>query len=312
MASDCFNDRPEISLYIQCVIYILKIDCVFNSTYRSFLFSMQSAKMAENEKNAAGVPPLTDSTGHGINSINNNNSSGVVIQEAKSVHGQPSNISVGGDGITTVSINPTMNNPAAGQQLGENAATKIKGNNEVAMPTYLNGGSHHGESGMAGHGMTSPPISPQQNQSMTADSPSLATGLSPTGVAQTRGAAVMGPPGVAHGHLAGTGPPPGHPAQGQGFRSPQGHSVKTDATLPDSAAVSPLSSESLGDGAGSPSNAVKRTLSGAQPVAAANTTEESAEEKQTASSGAADSSSEGKFNIHCNIQTVYDCIISLS
>ena len=276
-----------------------------NLTKHSLFLSIQSAKMAENEKNAAGVPPLTDSTGHGINSINNNNSSGVVMQEPKSVHGQPSNISVGGDGITTVSINPTMNNPAAGQQLGENAATKIKGNNEVAMPTYLNGGSHHGESGMAGHGMTSPPISPQQNQSMTADSPSLATGLSPTGVAQTRGASVMGPPGAAHGHLAGTGPPPGHPAQGQGLRSPQGPSVKTDATLPDSAAVSPLSSESLGDGAGSPSNAVKRTLSGAQPVAAANTTEESGDEKQTASSGAADSGTAGRINIHFDIQSLY-------
>ena len=227
------------------------------------------------------------------------------MQEAKSVHGQPSNIGVGGDGITTVSINPTMN--TSGQQLGENAATKIKGNNDVAMPTYLNGGSHHGEAGMAGHGMTSPPVSPQQNQSMTADSPSLSAGLSPTGVAQTRGAAVLGPPGAAHGHLAGTGPPPGHPAQGQGLRSPQGPSVKTDANLSDSAAVSPLSSESLGDGAGSPSNAVKRTLSGAQPVAAANTTEESGEDKQTASSGAADSSTGGKVALYCNC----DSIISL-
>ena len=105
--------------------------------------------------------------------------------------------------------------------------------------------------------------------------------------------------------MAGTGPPPGHPAQGQGLRSPQGPSVKTDATLPDSAAVSPLSSESLGDGAGSPSNAVKRTLSGAQPVAAANTTEESGDEKQTASSGAADSGTAGRINIHFDIQSLY-------
>ena len=69
--------------------------------------------MAENEKNAAGVPPLTDATisgvagvGHGINSINYNI---VVMQGPKGVHGQPSNIGIGGDGITTVSINPTMN-----------------------------------------------------------------------------------------------------------------------------------------------------------------------------------------------------------
>ena len=223
--------------------------------------------MAENEMNATGVQPLTDSTGHGINSINNNNS--VVMQEAKSV--QPSNIGVGPDGIATVSIN------SPGQQLGENAA-KTKGNNEVAKPMYLNGGSHHGDMVM-----TSPPISPQQN--MTADVPSLAA-LSPTGVAQTRGA-VMGPPGAAHG------PPPGHPAQGQGLRSPQGPTVKTDVAHSDSAAVSPLSLESQ-DGAGSPSNAVKRTLSGAQPVAAGNNTEESGDEKQTASSGAAESGSAGK------------------
>ena len=76
--------------------------------------------MAENEKNAAGVPPLTDSSVsgapagvvHGINSINNNN---VVMQGVKGsagVHGQPSNVGVGGDGITTVSINPTMNSSA--------------------------------------------------------------------------------------------------------------------------------------------------------------------------------------------------------
>ena len=250
--------------------------------------------MAENEKNAAGVPPLTDSTisgvqvaGHGIN-INNNP---VVMQEVKSVHGQPSNLGVGADGITTVSINPSMNQAAG--PLGDNAATtiihpiKTKGN-EAGMPTYLNGGSHHGD----GHGMRSPPISPQQNQSLAADSPSVAAGLSPTGVTQTRGAAVLGahntPPGAAHGHVAGTGPPPGHPAQGQGLRSPQVPSVKTDGGISDSAAVSPLSSESQGDGAGSPSNAVKRTLSGAQPVAAASTTEDSGEEKQAAGNAAPD------------------------
>ena len=78
--------------------------------------------MAENEKNAAGVPPLTDSSGsgapagvvYGTNSINNNN---VVMQGVKgnaAVHGQPSNVGVGGDGITTVSINPTMNSSAGG------------------------------------------------------------------------------------------------------------------------------------------------------------------------------------------------------
>ena len=104
--------------------------------------------MAENEKNAAGVPPLTDSTisgvqGVGINSINNNS---VVMQGPKSVHGQPSNIGVGGDGITTVSINPAINSatgsnvepsvhaPHSGQQhMGGDAATivhptKPKGN----------------------------------------------------------------------------------------------------------------------------------------------------------------------------------------
>ena len=65
--------------------------------------------MAENEKNAAGVPPLSDSSGapagvvYGTNSINNNS---VVMQGVK---GQPSHVGVGGDGITTVSINPTMN-----------------------------------------------------------------------------------------------------------------------------------------------------------------------------------------------------------
>ena len=93
--------------------------------------------MAENEKNAAGVPPLADSTisgvqGVGINSINNN---AVVMQGPKSVHGQPSNIGVGGDGITTVSINPTINSatgsnaehgPHSGQQhMGGDAATNI-------------------------------------------------------------------------------------------------------------------------------------------------------------------------------------------
>ena len=93
--------------------------------------------MAENEKNAAGVPPLTDSTisgvpvvGHGMNSINNN----VVMQGGKGVHGQPSNIGVGGDGITTVSINPTMNSltgsnvePAVhvGQHMSGDGATPI-------------------------------------------------------------------------------------------------------------------------------------------------------------------------------------------
>ena len=50
----------------------------------------------------AGAPGV----GHGINSINNNN---VVMQGVK---GQPSNVGVGGDGITTVSINPTMNSSA--------------------------------------------------------------------------------------------------------------------------------------------------------------------------------------------------------
>ena len=97
--------------------------------------------MAENKKNAAGVPPLADSTisgvqgvGHGINSINNNTS--VVMQGAKGVHGQPSNICVGDDGITNVSINPAMNSttgsnveptahaPHSGQQhMGGDAAT---------------------------------------------------------------------------------------------------------------------------------------------------------------------------------------------
>ena len=92
--------------------------------------------MAENEKNAAGVPPLADSTmsgvqgvGHGIN-INNNNSVG--MPGPKTVHGQPSNIGVGGDGITTVSINPAMNSATSSNMesaghahLGGEAATTI-------------------------------------------------------------------------------------------------------------------------------------------------------------------------------------------
>jgi len=92
--------------------------------------------MAENEKNAAGVPPLADSTISGVqgvgNSINNNI---VVMQGPKSVHGQPSNIAVGDDGITTVSINPAINSatgsnvehaPHSGQQhMGGDAATNV-------------------------------------------------------------------------------------------------------------------------------------------------------------------------------------------
>ena len=99
--------------------------------------------MVENQKNAVGVSPLTDSSisgvpvvGHGMNSINNN----TVMQGVKGVHGQPSNVGVGGDGITTVSINPAMNSPTgstveatshvahSGQQqqhLGGDGATSI-------------------------------------------------------------------------------------------------------------------------------------------------------------------------------------------
>ena len=92
--------------------------------------------MVENQKNAVGVSPLTDSSisgvpvvGHGMNSINNN----TVLQGVKGVHGQPSNIGVGGDGITTVSINPAMNSPTGSsveatsqqQHLGGDGATSI-------------------------------------------------------------------------------------------------------------------------------------------------------------------------------------------
>ena len=145
--------------------------------------------------------------------------------------------------------------------------------------------------------MASPPISPQQHQSVAADSPSLVTGVSPSGV---RGPVALGshitPPGAAHGHVAGTGPPPGHPVQGQGLRSPQGPSVKTDTPASESATVSPLSTESQGDGAGSPSGAAKRPLSGNQPIAAANTTEDSGEEKAIAASSSSESSSTGMFD----------------
>ena len=175
----------------------------------------------------------------------------------------------------------------------------ITGDSAAAGATYLNGGSHHGGDGsVVGPGMqvTSPPISPQQHQSVAAD-------ISPSGVPQSRGPVALGahitPPGAAHGHVAGTGPPPGHPAQGQAIRSPQGPSVKTDIPMSDSATVSPLSTESQGDGAGSPSGAAKRPTSGNQPIAAANATEDSGEEKAIATSSSSESSSTGMF-VHIN------------
>lgn len=157
---------------------------------------------------------------------------------------------------------------------------------------------------MVGPGMQSPPISPQQHQSVAADSPSLVGGISPSGV---RGPVALGahiaPPGAAHGHAAGTGPPPGHPAQGQAIRSPQGPSVKTDTPMSDSATVSPLSTESQGDGAGSPSGAAKRPTSGNQPVAAANATEDAGEEKAIGTSSSTESSSTGIYE-HINFYDV--------
>jgi hypothetical protein len=74
--------------------------------------------MAENEKNAAGV----------ITPIMMDNNNAVVMQGPKSVHGQPSNIGVGGDGITTVSINPAINSATGSnveQHMGGDAATTI-------------------------------------------------------------------------------------------------------------------------------------------------------------------------------------------
>jgi hypothetical protein len=125
-----------------------------------FFFFINTTKMVQNEKNAAGVSPPCDSPmipveGHGLNSINNNKEDG-----AKGGHGQQPGM--GRDGIMTVSINPSAHvGGAEGDVVTPNLhPTKHKGS-ESTGPAYLNGGSNHGP----GMQLTSPPISPQQHPS---------------------------------------------------------------------------------------------------------------------------------------------------
>ena len=145
---------------------------------------------------------------------------------------------------------------------------------------------------------TSPTTSPQQPQGVAGGSPSVASGVSPSGVGQSRGTTALGahitPPGAAHGHAAGTGPPPGHPPQGQALRTPQGPSSKIESAAGDSTAVSPLSSDGQGDGAGSTSG-VKRSPASNQPASAAHTTEESGDTKSNATGAGTTSESTGKL-----------------
>ena len=140
-----------------------------------------------------------------------------------------------------------------------------------------------------------PPISPQQHKPGTGDSPSFAAGLSPSGVAQSRGPAALGahitPPGAAHVH----GPPPGQQAPKQTVRSPQGQHAKTEATTSDSSNVSPLSSESQ-DRAQSPSIATKRSPAGNQSAADANATEASGDGKASATGSSANANGAGMFS----------------
>ena len=83
-------------------------------------------QVAENEKNAAGG--ISDSTFPGspgvvVNAINNN----VATPKGSTlIHGQPSNVGVGGDGITTVSINPTLNSSSPEHLTEEGAANASK------------------------------------------------------------------------------------------------------------------------------------------------------------------------------------------
>ena len=141
-------------------------------------------------------------------------------------------------------------------------------------------------------------VGPLSPQSGAPTSPSLVAGPAALGAHIT-------PPGAALGHVAGTGPPLGHPAQGQTLRSPQGAPVKMDTS--DSTAVSPRSSESQGDGVGSPSGTTKRPISENQPVAAANPTEpDSGDDKTVASNASASSGSTGmsKYDV-LNHNTYY-------
>ena len=249
--------------------------------YDFFVLFYHVSKMVQNEKNAAGVTPPSDSPmipveGHGLNNINNNKDDG-----AKGGHGQQPGM--GRDGIMTVSINPSAHvGGVEGDVVTPNIhPTKQKGN-ESTGPAYLNGGSNHGP----GMQLTSPPISPQQHPSQATVSTPVAGGLSPAGVSQSRGSTVLGahttPPGAAHGYVAGTGPPPVHPVPGQVVRSPQS---KNETTASD--ATSPLSSDGKGDG--SPSGPVKKSN------ASVNSTEEHGDDKTTTSSASTTSSTTGKY-----------------